>query len=303
MSTNPTEPHTFFKIDTRVVDFLLRAMKPGGVAVYLALCRMANRDGECFPSQRTLAEITGLDRGGVRKAVARLVADSLVAVRVRQSPRGDHTSCVYTILPLNGTAKEKKQMRRLRPPEPELFGAAEGVGSGPPGVDASEPTPGRVGAHPGWRQSPPPLGDPYIDEQDPSNKIQLKARAAGGPGPPSPESICQEWQKHPNLKPIVEWTPARQKALELRAAEPVFRAHWAQAVAKAAQSPFWQSRGGCGIDWFLRADSVRKLLEGDYDRLYERGAGERDGVKARAVREYDPGRVDPEPFVRGPGEW
>jgi hypothetical protein len=65
--------------------------------VYCALLLFVDENSECFPSQSTLSELTGLDRRSVRRALAGLQKDALL----RRSPRwredGARLSDLYDI--------------------------------------------------------------------------------------------------------------------------------------------------------------------------------------------------------------
>ena len=64
-------------------------------------------------------------------------------------------------------------------------------------------------------------------------------------------------------------TTSRQKALKARWAEKWWRDNWEAAIERAAKSGFLMGRTGdrivMSIDFFLRPDSVAKIIEGKYD--------------------------------------
>lgn len=64
-------------------------------------------------------------------------------------------------------------------------------------------------------------------------------------------------------------TTNRKKALKSRLADPDWRSSWREALDRAAKSSFCRGQNDRGwkadVDWFLKPDSVVKLLEGKYD--------------------------------------
>jgi hypothetical protein len=67
-------------------------------------------------------------------------------------------------------------------------------------------------------------------------------------------------------------TPKLIAALAARCRDPIWRQLWRQALCKLPQSSFLRGerpRDGrdwrADIDWFLKPDSVSKILEGKYD--------------------------------------
>lgn len=66
---------------------------PYGLAVYVALCRYANHDSECWPSHTTIAKGTGMSRRQVIREVNKLEELGVIAVE-----RSTHSSHVYILL-------------------------------------------------------------------------------------------------------------------------------------------------------------------------------------------------------------
>lgn len=85
-------------------------------------------------------------------------------------------------------------------------------------------------------------------------------------------------------------TKSRKSALRQRLRDPDWRENWRAALARARESPFCNGGGAQGwradLDWFLRPDSVTKLLEGRYD----------DGKRTRGPGEEFNPEVELEPF-------
>lgn len=63
--------------------------------------------------------------------------------------------------------------------------------------------------------------------------------------------------------------PKRRQAATARGKDPWWREHWQEAMQRVAGSTFCHGGGDkgwrAGIDWFLRPDTVARILEGKYD--------------------------------------
>lgn len=66
--------------------------------VLVALGDAASPTGECFPSQRRLAERCGLSRQSVNKALSDLEASGHIRIVPRERPDGSDTSCTYRLM-------------------------------------------------------------------------------------------------------------------------------------------------------------------------------------------------------------
>jgi DNA-binding Lrp family transcriptional regulator len=91
----------WFWIDNEVIDTLAADMKPFALAVYVYLCRRANDAQEAWPSQRTIAEDLGINRGTVRSAVKQLSDMGMIRVEVERKEDGSFDSATYILLPLD----------------------------------------------------------------------------------------------------------------------------------------------------------------------------------------------------------
>jgi hypothetical protein len=81
------------------------------------------------------------------------------------------------------------------------------------------------------------------------------------------EVVLGEWNQQ--MGQTCRWTPKRQKAFRERWKSPAWRESWQDAVARAAASDFCRGVNDRGwladFEWFLKPDTVTKLLEGKYD--------------------------------------
>ncbi len=71
------------------------------------------------------------------------------------------------------------------------------------------------------------------------------------------------------FKKIAKWTEKRQAAWKQRMADAFFAQNWKAAIAKLPMSAFLRGENNNGwiadVDFFLRPDSVAKIIEGKYD--------------------------------------
>lgn len=81
------------------------------------------------------------------------------------------------------------------------------------------------------------------------------------------ESVLGEWNRL--MGQTCRWTAKRQKAFRERWKSQLWRDSWRDAIARAAASEFCRGVNDRGwladFEWFLKPDTVTKLLEGKYD--------------------------------------
>lgn len=67
---------------------------------------------------------------------------------------------------------------------------------------------------------------------------------------------------------IVNWSEKRKAALTTRMADDYFKKHWREALGKMKKSEFLSGGGSTGwianVEWFLKPDSVTKIMENSY---------------------------------------
>jgi len=101
----------------------------------------------------------------------------------------------------------------------------------------------------------------------------------------------------PGLERCKAPTAKRATALKQRQADSYWREHWQEALGRLAQSTFAQGGGEQGwrgsLDWFLRPDTVARILEGRYEDREHAGRGlcnrtdSSDGIVTKAMRSLD----------------
>lgn len=81
--------------------------------------------------------------------------------------------------------------------------------------------------------------------------------------------FCDRWNKIPSLPKVRKLTHKRKSALRTRLKEPEFRDNWREAMARMAESNFCKGQNAqrwqATMDWFIKPDTVTKILEGKYD--------------------------------------
>lgn len=98
------------------------------------------------------------------------------------------------------------------------------------------------------------------------------------PPPPPPRStaipdglgnVLDEWNKTSVLKKCLLLSDKRRRSLQSRLSEPFFQSNWRVAMARIQNSGFCMGQNDRGwiasFDWFIRPDSVVKIMEGVYD--------------------------------------
>lgn len=82
-------------------------------------------------------------------------------------------------------------------------------------------------------------------------------------------AIAEEWNLISGISRCRFVTEKRRRAITARMKDKFWRENWRAAMQKVARSPFCRGSSKSGwiadIDWFLRPDTVVRLLEGAYD--------------------------------------
>lgn len=71
------------------------------VAVYTYLYDRANKDGECWPSVKTIAGDIKLSPATVRRAIKDLKNAKLITTKQRYRSNGEKSSLLFKIIPIN----------------------------------------------------------------------------------------------------------------------------------------------------------------------------------------------------------
>lgn len=133
-------------------------------------------------------------------------------------------------------------------------------------------------------------GNKWIETNGSDHAIVLTAE------PPKPEAkkngkppLQDLWNEYEDLTNIRTLTGGRLRALQTRMKEAFFRENWKEALAKVAGSAFCTGTNDrkwkADIDWFLKPDTVAKIMEGKYDN---RGGEDRPDPDAEPERMQPP---------------
>jgi hypothetical protein len=118
----------FYTVDNDIVDQYGRQLKAHGVAVYNVLSRFANREGECFPSQATIAKRLAMSRMQVSREIDKLKRLHLIEVHPQYGPQGEQRANLYILLDMPQEAEPVTH--RYTPRHPALH---------PPVTDSDTP--------------------------------------------------------------------------------------------------------------------------------------------------------------------
>lgn len=97
----------WFWMDNAILDIYGPQLGAYGIAVYTALCRMANANGTCWPSLNTLASTIGISRSTVIRSLEKLESLGLISISHRNGSDGSQDTNIYTILAVGGSVSQK----------------------------------------------------------------------------------------------------------------------------------------------------------------------------------------------------
>jgi predicted ArsR family transcriptional regulator len=83
--------------DNEIIDEYAAKVGVYGLAVYHALCRYADKEGQSFPSHATLAKQLKVSPRKVHDALRLLEKEGLIEIEHRQKETGEHMSNLYTL--------------------------------------------------------------------------------------------------------------------------------------------------------------------------------------------------------------
>lgn len=197
----------------------------------------------------------------------------------------------------------------------------------PPPPEPSGESPSTNGA------SPSTIGarETAKDASDPAYSLNADSLLTEGQAPRSAVLTSEEFQAAWNESASVSgWKPCRQMTTDRKASfrqrlrDPNWRDSWREALVRAGPIPGLRGENPrkwrANVDWFLRPDTVTRILEGGYDGWSEGGQhGNASGTRGRSAggghgppripgRVYDDDPAAPEggpppagpPATRGP---
>jgi len=176
----------------------------------------------------------------------------------------------------------------------------------------------RVAAHRAANPQGPRNAEVTPDALPREEKSREEKKTKEPPPPPrggggGPEEFLRAWNAIPEFRSAKKLTAKRLAAFRARAREPDWAANWRAALDRAANSPFCTGHGERGwkadVDWFLKPDTVTKILEGVYDRL-RNGRPSVAGRMAQNLADFvnngdagdEPRRICPDRCLPFPGD-
>lgn len=87
-----------FWLDDVYLNGYARYLKPTATAVYLSLCRHADKEQSCFPAEVTIAEEHGISERTVRSKIALLQSWNIIKVKRTRSQKGKWLHNTYFLL-------------------------------------------------------------------------------------------------------------------------------------------------------------------------------------------------------------
>jgi hypothetical protein len=101
-----------FFLDDEYVNGWSRYLKPHALAVYVSLCRHANKEQSCFPNQITIARQHGMSERTVKDKIKLLKEWNIIRVRRTRTKTGEWLNNTYFLL----DKSEWKKPRELDAP-------------------------------------------------------------------------------------------------------------------------------------------------------------------------------------------
>jgi len=88
----------WFYLDNEYLNGIGKHLGPTGIAVYVSLCRHADQDQKCFPSQEKIAEEIGSTDRSVRRHLKKLEEFNIIQLEKVRTSRGRWLNNVYYLL-------------------------------------------------------------------------------------------------------------------------------------------------------------------------------------------------------------
>src|SRR3972149_9700829 len=87
-----------FVIDDAYLDRYARVLGVTASTVYMSLCRHADRNQECFPSQELIAREHNISPRSVKRSIQRLKEANMILIRRERLSHGRWRNNVYVLL-------------------------------------------------------------------------------------------------------------------------------------------------------------------------------------------------------------
>ncbi len=240
--------------------------------VLLALADHCSDDGACWPNYQTIAEKAAISKRSVMRIINDLEDQGIVKRVKRKNKDGGSTSNVFwlhlpkqqeeggsdtTVTPghrpdhQGSDAKDTRGATPVSPPENPVGGSLE---------PSCEPPHEQHACQNG--------------QETQENGVQKQQTAANTPL----QKIADEWNEmaqESGLPTIRTLTDSRKQKIRQRWKSKAWRDDYKKALAEIPRSNFLTGHSRTGwianFDWFIRPDSVTKILEGAYTDQHEAG--------------------------------
>jgi hypothetical protein len=224
-------------------------LTPAQFRIYCHIARRAGSGGSAFAGVDSMARTCQLHSKTVTRALAFLTARQLLAATRRPG-----RTTVYRLRPATAWV-------------PQFSGEVSELPTSP-----HKPIP----THPSQSNT------------DEGNPLKGNPKKDSSPVPPyqgEAEELVDLWNSFKGLPEITNLSPARRRTLQRRLRETHFNENWRVAIRRVGASPFCTGQGPKGwkanVDWFLRENTVAKIMEGQYDSL----RNDNSAVRATTVRD------------------
>lgn len=225
-------------------------VSPGAKLLYGRLCQFAGRDGHCYPRQEVISESLGINPRQVRNLISELKENRLI----------------------------ETEQPGLRRPLAYYFLRHEWMTA--PGPDGPPPDSGAADSSVQERQEiatqerQPVTGQerqlfagPIMEEKNHGKTSSQNGTAPVGAA--EVEEFQKAWNSLPQLFPKIKiMSSGRKRTLGARLKERDWRENYKRALALIPSSQFLsggnERKWKAEPDWFLRPDTVAKILEGKY---------------------------------------
>jgi GntR family transcriptional regulator len=145
MATSAIVPH--IRIDNSIIDEYLPKIGPYGYTIYSVIKRYFNqKTGDCYPSYKTIAKKSGIDRSTVIRYVKKLRDFKLISPEWRFKEDGSHTSNQYNFQAAENSAPSENIVNPVQ--------IGQGAETSVPSGGGTKPLP--VVAEDNHPSSPPP---------------------------------------------------------------------------------------------------------------------------------------------------
>ncbi len=249
----------WFWLDNKIIERLPEIGKMAFV-VYCVMAKHTNGERKCFITIATISKAVGATPRAIQKAVAALVNAGMIEVAERRGQNGEQRANGFHLLSLAPQG----------PGEPEFRGGGRTQVQGPPEREFGE------GVN---------SGSSITRLKSNKTLVEQDKKAAFPKYEELEKDLFERWNKADGVQRCRSGalTESRRRAFRARLKNRTWQQDYHEALRKF---PLKCTSGPDGwkptLDWFLRVDTVAKILEGTYDwskingkHKHEIGVGQR----------------------------